>query len=262
MKVPKYTIIVYGILLMVGVIGIFRWIALLSLFYIIDILLIFLFLFVIEHKNFEEVYVFFKRYEIYFFAVSFLLGFFFVVANIGLGIFTHSFIIYYNYENASLASMLLIPALIMQFIIATVEEITFRGYIMYDLEKYYSTKSSIIVSSILFSGLHIIAYAEGVLPEYNIITTFFFFTNMFLGGTILAILKVKTKTLASSIGFHMAWNFFGYHVFGLSFYPSFYKVIYIRPYSISGFEIGVLTFIVLSIFLIALISPYNTIKSK
>ena len=263
MRFPKYSLLLYATLLSLGVIGISLLPFVLSLFYIVDLLLVFFFVFVVEHKNFDSLWIYFTKKEILFFGVSFLLGLFFVLTNIGFGLLLRAIIIVYDPYDASHALLFLFPSFIMQLLIASVEEITFRGYIMYDIEKYYSSKYvSIIVSSIFFSLLHIIAYAEGFLPDYSILTTIFFFTNMFLGGVILALLKIRTKTLASPIGFHMAWNFFGYHVFGLSFYPSFFKVSYTMPYYISGFEIGLLSFLVLFLFLLLLLFTYSSIRRR
>mgnify|MGYP000592541478 CR=1 FL=1 len=263
MRFPKCSLLLYAILLSFGIIGFSLWPSVLSLFYIVDLLLVFFLLFMVEHKNFDVLWIHFTRKEILFFSISFLLGLFFILTNIGLGLFFRAILLVYDPQSASYAFVLLLPSFILQFMIASVEEVTFRGYIMYDIEKYYSSKYvSVIVSSLLFSFLHIIAYAEGVLLEYSLLTTIFFFTNMFLGGVILALLKLRTKTLVSSIGFHMAWNFFGYHVFGLYFYPGFYKVFYLMPYYISGFEIGLISFFVLFLFLLLLLLTYPGVRHR
>ena len=262
MRFPIYSLLLYVSLLIIAFIGLFVLPFLLSMFYIIDILLVFYLLFVVEHKDFDSLYLYFTKKEVILFVISFLLGLFFVITNIGLGVLLKAFVIFYDFNNASRASLFLPSALILQFLVASVEEITFRGYIMYDIEKHHSMYVSVIVSSLLFSFLHIVAYIEGALPDYSVLTTIFFFTNMFLGGVVLAILKISTKTLGSAIGFHMAWNFFGYHIFGLSFYPSFFKVHYLLPYYIGGFEIGVLTFIVLFCFLILSLLILPDIRTK
>lgn len=81
-------------------------------------------------------------------------------------------------------------------IIASQEELTFRAFLINSLELRFSSSTSVIVSSIVFASLHI----------FNTNFTYISALNTFLGGLLLGLMYVRSKTLWLPIMFHFFWN--------------------------------------------------------
>ena len=98
------------------------------------------------------------------------------------------------------------------------EEIFVRGYFMVSYSASRSLHSSVLVSSILFTILHLGNSGSNVVS----------LINTFLFGTFLAYYFIRTKSIFGACAIHTAWNFtqgliFGLSVSGMPTYDSFFK---------------------------------------
>lgn len=95
---------------------------------------------------------------------------------------------------------------IFYFLVAATEEIIFRGYVLANLTDRYSSRSALIVSSILFGVVHL---GNDHLTIVGLVT-------ISLSGLLMGMVTLKTKTISTAIGLHWSWNFVQGNVFGLS----------------------------------------------
>lgn len=102
-------------------------------------------------------------------------------------------------------SIYLFTSFILYTMVALSEEIFSRGYCMYAFSEYNSIRLAVIVSSLIFSLLHIFN------PNVN-----FWTFNIFLVGVLFAYMTLKTRNIMMAIGYHLTWNYFQGSVFGLS----------------------------------------------
>lgn len=84
------------------------------------------------------------------------------------------------------------------------EELFSRGYCMMVLNQTGKKWVPIVVSSIIFSAMHLGN------PNVKILGLI----NIFLVGILFAYMVVKTNNLWMSIGYHITWNYFQGNVFG------------------------------------------------
>lgn len=112
------------------------------------------------------------------------------------------------------------------------EELLFRGYILRLIERYFSTWTAIIISSILFGLIHA--------PNENF--SYIGLISIGLSGLLMGWLFVRTGTLWAPTGLHFSWNFFQGVIFG---YPTSgintYEVManqYSGPQWLSGGDFG------------------------
>jgi membrane protease YdiL (CAAX protease family) len=77
------------------------------------------------------------------------------------------------------------------------QEILLRSYIYQAIESNSNAISAIIITSVLFAGLHTGAIKEGIIP----------LLNLFGAGLVFAIAYYKTKNLWMPIAIHFIWNF-------------------------------------------------------
>ncbi len=98
-------------------------------------------------------------------------------------------------------------------IIAFVEEIVYRGYLLNNLLQSFNHWVALIISAALFAIMHSLNNHSSVLSVINI----------FIAGLVLGINYIYTKNLWFSIFFHFGWNFFQGSVLG---------------YPISGIDVG------------------------
>lgn len=87
--------------------------------------------------------------------------------------------------------------LIIYVCVASVEEIVYRGYILTELTKSMGKWPGILISSLVFSLLHIFNDSFSLIP----------FFNLFLGGVFLSIIYLRYKSIWLIIGLHFGWNF-------------------------------------------------------
>jgi uncharacterized protein len=96
--------------------------------------------------------------------------------------------------------------------IAFSEELIFRGYVLKNLMKSFNKWIALFISAMLFSIVH---YSNLGIPSLGLV-------NTFLGGLVLGIAYIITRSLWLPIFFHQSWNFvqgplLGFNVSGLSF---------------------------------------------
>lgn len=112
-----------------------------------------------------------------------------------------------NFEPAQFLMSIILFA-----IVALVEEVLFRGYILKNLMLSFNKPLALVVSSILFSLAH------GANPNVNLFSLF----ELFLAGILLGVSYLYTRNLWFPIALHFSWNFFqslfGFNVSGQDFY--------------------------------------------
>lgn len=116
-----------------------------------------------------------------------------------------------NLVSLNYQSMANAPILILMFImVAVTEEVICRGYLLNNLLEKMPSYSAILISSLLFSLMHLGN------PHFGLIGFF----NIFLSGVLMAILYLRSHNLGAPIGFHFSWNLvqalFGFAVSGRS----------------------------------------------
>lgn len=122
--------------------------------------------------------------------------------------------------NADVAVPLL-TGMLLQLVVAIGEELSFRGYLFEDLRSQTSLLVAIALSSLGFALLHINSMLKiGVNPVSALIAL----TTITAAGALLALLSMRWGLL-SAIGFHFAWNFLQYSVFGLGLAADFSSVV-------------------------------------
>lgn len=94
---------------------------------------------------------------------------------------------------------LAIPVGIGFLAVALFEEALFRGYIFLKLEKKYSTVIALIVSSVIFGGVHFGTYSGSEGMWVGLI-------NAGIIGALLCLIVHKSNSLMMAIGYHLTWN--------------------------------------------------------
>jgi len=82
--------------------------------------------------------------------------------------------------------------------VAISEEVIFRGFVLTNFTNRMSTRSAILISSLIFSLAHIAN------PNFGWIG----FLNIFLSGVLMSILYLKNNNLSYPVGLHFSWNLF------------------------------------------------------
>jgi len=128
---------------------------------------------------------------------------------VGFILIASGFIILLLMGNLSIiSSNINIPLLlgyVLLFTIASLnEEIMIRGYILNNFSESMNKYMALIVSSLLFSAMHL-ANANVTLGSV---------LNIFLAGILLGIYYVHKQNLWFPISLHFAWNFFQGPIFG------------------------------------------------
>lgn len=118
------------------------------------------------------------------------------------------------------------------FLVAFFEELIFRGYVLSVISGYFSVRSGVLLSSLLFSLVHL----------SNPDTTTIGLVNIFLVGIINGVLFIKTGNLWAPMGAHWTWNFFqgivyGFDVSGFKF-PKILRTEISGPEVLTGGEFG------------------------
>jgi len=106
----------------------------------------------------------------------------------------------------------IIITILIYSIVAIVEEVLFRGYVLRNFMISFNKYTALIISSLLFSLMH------GFNPNIDL----FAFIDLFLAGILLGISYVYTKNLWFPIALHFSWNliqtFLGFNVSGIKAY--------------------------------------------
>jgi membrane protease YdiL (CAAX protease family) len=109
------------------------------------------------------------------------------------------------FENgAGAVASIVFPLLILFILVGYYEELVFRGYVLQNLSEGAGIIWGLVISSILFGGLHLI----------NPNPTWFSLAGITGAGLLMAYGWIATKRLWLPIGLHIAWNFFEGAVFG------------------------------------------------
>jgi len=116
--------------------------------------------------------------------------------------------------------------------IAVSEELIFRGYVLKNLMKSFNKWIALLISAVLFSIVH---SSNNGIPAIG-------FVNTFLGGLVLGVAYIITRSLWLPIFFHLSWNFIqgpilGFRVSGLTF-ESIMSIEIKGPAMITGGEYG------------------------
>jgi uncharacterized protein len=96
---------------------------------------------------------------------------------------------------------------------AAMQELLVRGYIFQIIKNEYGQYVALIVSSLLFLGLHPGAIGAGFMASFNV----------FSAGIIFGLALMLSNNLWLPIGIHAAWNYLCSVIFGVSkigIYPS------------------------------------------
>ncbi len=112
------------------------------------------------------------------------------------------------------------------------EELLFRGYVLRLVERYFSTWTAILISSILFGLVHV--------PNDNF--SILGLLSIGLSGLLMGWLFVRTGSLWAPTGLHYSWNFFqgviyGYPTSGINTYEIMANQYY-APEWLSGGDFG------------------------
>ncbi len=103
-------------------------------------------------------------------------------------------------------TMDLLWGFIFYLLVAVAEEIVFRGYVLANLRDRYSSRTALIISSILFGLIHL---GNDHLTVVGLAT-------ISLSGLLMGMVTLNTNTISTAIGLHWSWNFVQGNVFGLS----------------------------------------------
>lgn len=172
-------------------------------------LLIFLFTWLmrrfVDRKSFESLGFTWKSYT-----NEAALGFFAALALMGLGSLVLVAIGYLSFISASFSPGALFFEIVFMAVVAFVEELLFRGYLLNNLMQSMNKWVALIVSAVLFGLFHISN------PDVSI----FAVANILIAGLLLGVNYIFTKNLWFGIFFHFAWNYFqgpvlGFEVSGL-----------------------------------------------
>jgi len=138
------------------------------------------------------------------------LGFFAALAMLGIGTLILVLLNFLSFIGSNTNAGLLFIEIVIMIVVAFVEELLFRGYLLNNLMQSMNKWLALGVSSILFAIFH------GNNPD----VTIFAIVNIVLAGFFLGLNYIFTKNLWFGIFFHFAWNYFqgpvlGYEVSGL-----------------------------------------------
>jgi membrane protease YdiL (CAAX protease family) len=112
------------------------------------------------------------------------------------------------------AAMALLWGAVLQVFVAVGEELSFRHYIFANLDRLSSgRKAAAAISSAGFAAMHMpsLVLLHATPTEFGIALA-----TIFIASLMLTVLYLKAGILAA-IGFHFAWNFLQYNVFGFSY---------------------------------------------
>jgi membrane protease YdiL (CAAX protease family) len=109
------------------------------------------------------------------------------------------------------AFYILLGAVIFELLVSLGEEMSFRGYILPNLIASIGLRKAVIITTILFTGLHTPSILLLGMETFN---SLIMFATITAAGILLALLYL-IGGLKMSCGFHFSWNFFQYHIYSL-----------------------------------------------
>ena len=98
----------------------------------------------------------------------------------------------------------ILQSILLFTLVSVNEEVFVRGYILPNLMDSMNRYMALILSSLLFAGLHML----------NPGVSFLGVTNIFLAGLLLGVGYIFTKNLWFPLALHFSWNFFQGPIFG------------------------------------------------
>jgi membrane protease YdiL (CAAX protease family) len=120
-------------------------------------------------------------------------------------------------ETAPISWLYIVTSFVMICLSAISEDIFFRGFMQNQLTRITKPYIAVIISSIIFTLLHL----------FNPEVSFLLIVNIFIAGTLIGLSFLYTKNLLFPIGFHIFWNFtqsvFGFNISGFGF-PSIFSL--------------------------------------
>lgn len=132
------------------------------------------------------------------------------------------------------------------FINVVMQELLVRGYIYQLLKKDYNIFVAVLVSTVLFTAMHLGAFEAGIIPVVNVITMCLFTT----------VLYETERTLLAPIMAHAVWNIIGAIFLGCvnlaEDYPHMFTLISSQNILLSGGEYKIEASIIVTIINIVL----------
>lgn len=111
-----------------------------------------------------------------------------------------------NWTDARFRGSDFFIAIVLMLIVAVSEEMVFRGYLLNNLMESFDKRVALLLSALIFTIAH------SLNPGLNALAVI----NLFLGGLLLGINFMYTKTLWFAIGFHFGWNLLQGYVLGFA----------------------------------------------
>ena len=141
---------------------------------------------------------------------------------------------------------------------AAIEEVINRGYLFQALCEGVGVLAAALSVSLIFSLVHIIN------PSFSLLAGLF----LFIHGLLYTVAYLKTRSLWTPIGLHMAWNFAqgpiaGMKVSGTSIENSFFLTQISGPDSLTGGDFGVeggLVAIIISVIILLVVLKASWLK--
>lgn len=123
----------------------------------------------------------------------------------------------------------LLVSTLLFILVAFVEEVVIRGYVLINLMENMNRWLALFISAFLFTLMHLGNEDITLMAELNI----------FIAGILLGVNYIYTKNLWFAIFFHFAWNFFqgsiiGYHVSGMTIDTGIMEITTNGPNEITG----------------------------
>lgn len=185
------------------------------------------------------------------------IGFFAPLFLLGSGTLALIFTGHLSIGGLAFNPLLFFLQLLLMVVVAFVEEIMFRGYLLNNLMQSMNKWVALLISASLFALVHL----------DNPDVTWVSFANILLAGLVLGINYAYTKNLWYSIVFHFMWNFFqgpvlGYDVSGYKLQSVFIQTLSgsnLYTGGLFGFEGSIICAILL---LISLIVLYNVFSKR
>lgn len=133
-------------------------------------------------------------------------GFILGVLPLSFGFITLNLFQEIHWQDTNLIVVNLFAGICLFILVALSEEILFRGYVLNNLMQSMSRGWALIISSFMFSFIHIIN------PNFS----WFGFINILLAGVLIGLPYLYTKQLWFPIAVHFSWNFFQGPIFGFN----------------------------------------------
>ncbi len=184
------------------------------------------------------------------------LGFVTGPAILGIGSIALVLAGYIAYPGADWSTPSFALAIVAMVLVALVEEIIFRGYLLSNLLSSFNKWVALAISALLFGLVH------AVNPGISVLAV----ANIFIAGFFLGLNYIYTRNLWFGIFFHFSWNFFqgpvfGYQVSGLQL-PGIFQQSQTGPELFTGGSFGYEGSLLCALLLIVFFLLYNRLFAK